>query len=120
MRPLKERFTTQFYKHKNNVVIKSTIKGGLDENYFSEGCNLHISYTNVTNFNSLGEEINFGTRIAKPVNFTYAAIKHYYTKSLEEYANKIRRGDAFVFKRWDYKRQLNRIKYYFIYNKRTK
>ena len=45
---------------------------------------------NVTNCNSQGDIIKYDSG-TNPMNHTYAAIKHYYTKSVEEYVNKTRR-----------------------------
>ena len=118
-RPLQERFTTPLYDHGNNGVIKSTIKGGLGFNYWEKGCTPHTSVlTNVTSCTSFGEVIPFNSWYYK-ANFTYAALKHYYSKTVEEYANKSARGDALNIIKWDENQKRNKIENYFIYNKRT-
>ena len=118
-RPLQERFTTPLYHHKNNKVIKSTIRGGLNFNYWEKGCNPHTSkLTNVISCTSSGEIIGYSDMSYKP-NFTNARLKHYYSKTVEEYANKSARGDAFVIKKWDENQKKRKIENYFLYNKRT-
>ena len=119
-RTLQERFTTALYKHPNNAYIKTTVRGGLPVNYWSVNCTPHTSKMNVTSCNSAGEKIPSGTGHTK-VNFTYAALKHYYTKSTEEYLTKSNRGSVFYGKvNWDQKRKKMKFNYYFMYNKKTK
>ena len=50
----------------------------------------------------------------------YARLKHYYTKSTEEYANKSKRGSAANVVKWDEKRKKYKYNLYFLYNKKTK
>jgi hypothetical protein len=118
-RTLQERFTTALYTHPNNAYIKSTVRGGLPINYWSVNCTPHTSLMNVTNCNSAGEKIKYRTGHTK-VNFTYAALKHYYSKSTEEYAIKSSRGSVYYGKvNWDLNRKKMKIHYYFMYNKKT-
>ena len=120
-KPIQERFTTALYKHPNNAFIKSTVRGGLPVNYWSVNCTPHNSRMNVTNCDSTGKKIRYNQYIVK-ANFTYAALKHYYTKSTEEYVIKSKRGSAYHFKKinWNQRRKLEKFHYYFIYNKKTK
>ena len=46
---------------------------------------------NVTNCNSQGDIIKYDMGENKPVNYTFAVLKHYYTKSVEEYAQKTKK-----------------------------
>ena len=118
-RPLQERFTKPLYDHGNNDVIKSTIRGGLNYNYWEKGCTPHTSViTNATSCTSYGKIIEYKAG-SYPKNFTYAALKHYYSKTVEEYAVKSKRGDAFSFVKWDENRKRYKINNYFKYNKRT-
>ena len=65
-------------------------------------------------------KIDSKTPFNKPPNYDEAYIKHYATKSLEEYYEKTRRGRA------DMKIELNegylrnKFEYYFVINKKTK
>ena len=70
---------------------------------------------NVTNCNSEGKIIPHNSGMS-PMNHTYAAIKHYYTKSVEEFVNKTRRGDSFVYKGYNDFWKRKRMKVYFGYN----
>ena len=114
-RPVQERFTTPLYNHPSNNMVKSTVKGGLKHNYWRIQCNVHTSRMNVTSCNSQGNIIPYYSG-ASEINHTYAAIKHYYTKSVEEYVNKTKRGDSFVFKGYNDYWKRKRIKLYFGYN----
>ena len=53
-------------------------------------------------------------------NFTYAYLKHYYTKSAEEYFIKSSRGSASNKVVWNQNRKLFKFKLFFYYNKKTK
>jgi hypothetical protein len=59
--------------------------------------------------------------INKPVTFKYAYLKHYYTKSVEEYWHKTKRGEAFYTNIvYNEKRKRKKMKRYFTYNIKTK
>jgi hypothetical protein len=118
-RTLEERFTTPLYKSYSNIWSKVTVMGGIKENYWSIGCTPHTSKFNVTNCDSTGNIVGFGQLSTKP-NFTYAALKHYYTKTAEEYFIKSSRGSAFNKVTWDKNRKLFKYKLFFSYNKKTK
>ena len=118
-RPLQERFTKPLYDQYNNIVIKSTVRGGLDKNYWSIGCTPHTSHANYTSCNSLGEVIDYNAGVNKPANHVYARLKHYYSKSLEEYVIKSKRGDAFIPAFWNEGRKRQKLRHYFGYNNWT-
>ena len=69
--------------------------------------------------NSAGREIDYKAGYTG-VNFTYAALKHYYTKSTEEYLKKSMRGCADHNVTWDNGTKKFKYNLYFVYNKRTK
>ena len=119
-RPLQVRFTKPCYKCYNNMVIKSTVRGGLDKNYWAIGCTPHTSHANYTSCNSLGEVIHHKSGVVKPPIFLYARLKHYYSKSLQEYVNKSKRGDAFIPTYWNQGRKMQKFRHYFLYSNRTK
>ena len=107
-RPLKERFTTPLYKHPNNAVIKTIVRGGLPVNYWEVGFTPHTSHMNVTSCNCRGERLK-PEGWYTPFKFKYAALRHYYTKSTEEYLNKCTRGEAPFSTVWDESRKKNEI-----------
>ena len=120
-RTIKERFKNPLLNFSNNSVIKSTVKGGLKENYWKKTRGSHSSIMNYTSCNSLGEIIRFDAYTNIPFNYTYAALKHYYTKSVEEYCNKIKRGEAFYKNIYfNTERKINKMNRYFDINKMTK
>ena len=118
-RTLEERFTTPLYRSYGNIWTKVTVRGGIDQNYWSIGCNPHTSKFNVASCDSTGKNVWFGKAAIKP-NFTYAALKHYYTKTAEEYVIKSSRGSAFNKVNWDNNRKLYKFRLFFSYNKKTK
>ena len=118
-RTLEERFTTPLYQHRNNRWTKVTVRGGINKNYWSIGCTPHTSQFNVTNCNSAGNIMRFNRGSIKP-NFTYAYLKHYYTKTAEEYFIKSSRGSAFNKVVWNQNRKLFKFRLFFVYNKKTK
>ena len=118
-RPLEERFTNALYKHHSNVWLKVTVRGGLKTNYWSVKCSPHTSGSNYPACNSAGKKIPYWTGYARP-NFTYAAMKHYYTKSTEEYLIKSSRGSATNKVSWNKRRKKFKYNLYFYYNKKTK
>ena len=76
---------------------------------------------NYRSCNSLGKMISYDSYTNIPFNVYNAILKHYYTKSVEEYCNKTKRGEAFYFNiSFDYKRKIDKINRYFSYNKKTK
>ena len=119
-RSLEERFTTPLYNHRSNNVIKITVRGGLKINYWSIGCCVHSSQMKCNSCNSAGDLIDYKTIINNPPNYQYAKLKHYYTKSTEEYLIKSSKGSASNDVHWDEKRKKYKYKLYFYYNKRTK
>jgi len=118
-RTLQERFKKALYHHPSNRWLKVTVRGGLKTNYWSKKCTPHTSHSNYPSCNSEGKKMKSGSGAKKP-NFYYAALKHYYTKSTEEYLIKSMRGSAFSRARWSNKRKKYKYKLYFYYNKRTK
>ena len=86
-RPVQERFTTPLYNNYSRV-IKSTVRGRLKINYWKKSSGSHSSIMKYISCNSEGKIIKYYSFINEPVNYKYAALKHYYTKSVEEFCNK--------------------------------
>ena len=74
---------------------------------------------NVTSCNCRGERLKPEDWVT-PFKFQYVALRHYYTKSTEEYLNKCIRGEGPFKPAWDESRKKIKFNYYFMYNKRTK
>ena len=112
-RPLQKRFTE----------IESIGNNNKYRNIFSNGKSIlrgHIGNINITNFHCLSKNLNscdgFGNIIKSnfiKFDFKYHYFKHYYCKSLEEFVEKIKKGDV-------YKGTINsKLIRYFKYNKIT-
>ena len=96
------------------------MRGRLKENYWKISSGAHSSKMNYISCNSNGEIIKYNSYINYPLDYTYAALKHYYTKSLEEYCNKTKRGEAF-YKNilFNNERKITKMNRYFKINKLT-
>ena len=120
-RPVQKRFTTPLLNYTKNYVIKSTVKGKLKDNYWKKSQCAHTSLMNCINCNSNGEIIKYNAGRNYKYNYTYAVLKHYYTKSVEEFYNKIKRGEAFYKNiSLNERRIISKIRKYFEINKKTK
>lgn len=96
-KPLKERFTYPLplnlcvqYQFPENAHIKSIVKGGINVVFYG---NPHIPSTPLRCCNANGVQVD--NRPWQNIDYTNAHIKHYVTKSLEEWCtNKMARGTA--------------------------
>ena len=118
-RSLVERFTKALYRHPSNKWLKVTVRGSLPTNYWSVQCTPHTSHSKYPSCNSAGTPMRYGSGAKKP-NFAYARMRHYYTKSTEEYLIKSSRGSAFSRVHWSKRRKKFKYQLYFYYNKKTK
>ena len=119
-KPVQERFTIQVPEYSANIHIKSLVRGNLPTNYWKNMINPHTSNNDYICCLATGEKVDSRTPFNKPPNYEEAYIKHFDTKSLEEFLEKARRG------RSDKKIKINegfwrhKFTYYFIINKKTK
>ena len=120
-RSVQERFTSPLYNHPFNNIVKSTVRGGLKENYWKKSFCAHSSAMRYISCNSSGNRVSHSSFNITPFNHTYAFLKHYYTKSVQEYCHKTERGEAFYPNiKFNYFRKKQRIDRYFQYNIKTK
>ena len=117
-RTVQERFTKPLRRHGSNGFVKTTVRGGLTPNYWSVKCGIHTSSFKCYACNSAGKKVSYKAQAIWP-SFKYARLKHYYTKSTEEYANKCSRGSASSKVRWTKRRKKFKYRLYFTYNKKT-
>lgn len=117
-RSLKERFTHQSLKHSQG---KSFVRGNIENLIIPTS---HMPGINIFHFcNSNGELIYpnnfFENKFEKKPK---AYIKHYYTKTVEEFCDKLKKGDAHFHKNHiEYKESIKqRINIFFSLNKITK
>ena len=81
--------------------------------------NPHTSKVRYLTCNTLGQKIKFDTPF-NPPNYDFAYIKHFSTKTIEEFCNKVRRGYVsrdFKLTKSNWAKRFNN---FFLLNKKTK
>ena len=92
-RTLLERFTKPNYKCKINMFVKSIVKGGLNKTIYYSNTSNHVPDKNLSICDSMGRLVTkYNNYSVFPPVFNYGFIKHFSTKSAEEYVQKIKRG----------------------------
>jgi len=91
-KPVQERFTTPSYRCVLNNHIKTTVRGNLPTNYWVNATNPHTGENNYNCCSSSGKQISKTSPYNEPYDYEYGYIKHYRTKSIEEYIKKVKRG----------------------------
>ena len=119
-KPVQERFTEPLFNDSANNVIKSTVRGNLKTNYWENMQNPHTSDNNYISCNSLGDKIDSRSIGNIPPTFKNAYLKHYATKTIEEYCEKIKRGRSDLKVTYDDKTMKEYFDYFFTRNKITK
>ena len=120
-RSVQERFVSPLYNHPFNNIVKSTVRGGLKENYWKRSLCAHTSLMKYISCNSLGNIISHSSFRIRPFNHKFAFLKHYYTKTVQEYCQKTKRGEAFYPNiKFNIYRKKKRIDRFFQYNIKTK
>ena len=116
-RTLVERFTTPNFRERDNIYVKSIVRGGLNKTIFLPNKSNHIPEKNLTICNSKGNIININNSFAiSPPIFDNGYLKHFVTKTAEEFCEKIIRGHP----RNVGFNPKERIKLFFNYNKFSK
>ena len=88
---VQERFTTPLVNHSR--IVKSVVRGNLNVNYWDKATNAHTSKYGFQSCNPSGKIIDpTSVFIDAPNNTTF--LKHYITKTIEEYINKINKGSV--------------------------
>ena len=118
--PVQKRFTTPIYNFFRNKLIKSTVRGNLKINYWRGMNNPHSSNKNITTCNSMGKIIDPKKYYSSPFNYKFSCLKHYSTKTIEEYCNKSKRGRSDILVKLNKKTLKSYFKYFFKLNKKTK
>ena len=119
-KPIQERFTTPLINDTENKHIKSTVRGHLKNNYWSKMWNPHSSTGNYASCTATGSKTDSNSPFHTPPNFEGAFIKHYATKTIEEFLGKIRRGRSDLKVTFNKELWKDRINYFFGRNKKTK
>ena len=92
-RTLVERFTTPKYTYKLNRFVKSIARGNLTQATFSRKDSPHQLNQNLRICNSIGKRPKYYMDSVYPPIYKYAYLKHFRTKTAEEYIDKIKRGN---------------------------
>ena len=113
--PVQKRFKTPSFSCVLNNHVKTTVRGNLLTNYWVNATNPHTGENNYNCCSSSGKQISKNSPYNQPYDYEYGYIKHYRTKTIEEYINKIKRGkpDGHVSNEY-------MITMFFYSNKRTK
>ena len=118
-KPLQERFTTKSNDKEINRHIKPIVKGNLTINYWRTAMTIHSSSENFIACSSSGKRVNTHYFKMFP-DYSCAHLKHYLTKTIQEFCNKIKRGPATHTLRYStdvLKKMFNK---FFSINKKTK
>ena len=115
-KPVQERFKTPLYSNIKNKVVKLTVKGNLPTNFWKGAYTPHFGVNNYSCCDLSGKHIPKSYKYNPHYDYIYGELKHYRTKTIEEYIKKIKKG------RVSSNKQLIRkmISIFFITNKRTK
>ena len=117
-RKVLERFTTPNYLNKDNVHVKSIVRGNLDKIIFYNNTSHHVPSKDLSICNSKGNLIKqekYNPFAISPPIFDYGYLKHFTTKTAEEYCVKIKRGNNRG-QKFDLKERVN---LFFYHNKFT-
>ena len=90
-KPLQDRFSSSLNISK---VIKSIARGNLERNYWEKATNVHTSFYPFQCCYPSGKIITINSRFSECGEEKYAFLKHYNTKTIEEYIIKIKKGRA--------------------------
>ena len=113
-RTLLERFPVPKYNLIDNTIVKSIVRGGLNKTIFYPKKSNHVPDANLKICNSIGTILTrYNPFSVSPPIYKYGALKHFTTKTAEEYANKTRRGGN---RNIAYKPE-DRVKLFFRFNK---
>ena len=118
-KPVQERFTTSLPNELTNQHIKSTVRGHLKKNYWRGMQNPHTSYNDHISCIPTGEKTDSKSPFHNPPNYDCAYIKHYATKTLEEYLKKIKKGRPDLKVEFDENMWKLKFAYFFTMNKKT-
>ena len=114
-KPVQERFTTPLFNNELNNHVKTTVRGNLSTNYWKGTWNPHSGVNHYICCGSSGKKISSISPWNKPYDYSFGYIKHYRTKTIEEYLNKMKKGKPDANMNYDYM-----VKMFFLTNKKTK
>lgn len=113
--PVQKRFIRPLFHNSLNAHVKSIVRGNLSTNYWEGAFTPHSGTNNYNCCSPSGKKISSISPQIRPY-YKYGYLKHYRTKTIEEYINKIKRGRADI-DEIDYKEY---VEIFFKINKKTK
>ena len=116
-RTLSQRFPKRHKKWKTKLGIIEGIKSILKGNIDIEISNIHILNPKLLSCDGFGKIQEVHSIYTYNADFYYYYIDHYFSKSTEEFVNKLMRGSAI--NGYNRKYCLSRISIYFLYNEVT-
>ena len=102
-RSLNKRFTQPLYNSESNRFVKSIIKGNLNWNPWSYDQTSHRPKHQLRTCDSNGNRVKTYNDVIKPPRLNKIYIKHFVTKTAEEFIEKIKRGhpsQTLLLKNW--------------------
>ena len=118
-RPLNERFTEQAnILAKANTVTKVIIRGNLENYSLRKNYGPHELFYSNRSCDSNGK-IRLGVHV-NPPEYKTSILNHYFTKTINEFCRKIKRGHAYYNLTYDNKLFFRTFNMFFRYNKKTK
>ena len=91
---VQERFTKPLLNISVNNHVKSTVRGNLPTNYWIGITNPHSGLNNYNCCDPSGIQISSKSPYNKRYNYNFGYLKHYRTKTIEEFVNKMKKGRA--------------------------
>ena len=92
-RTLLERFPIPNYDVLDNIMVKTIVRGNLTKTIFNPQKPIHIPDKNLSICNSIGDIFrDYNLYSVHPPVYKYGYLKHFITKTAEEYVNKTYRG----------------------------
>jgi hypothetical protein len=97
------------------IMVKSILRGRIEHQHMS---NNHVTRINRMGCDGFGIKVNLSTIYRSKPDYSINYFDHYFTKSAEEYINKLKKGDVFWGKKGK-KLEIGYIFFYFAINKIT-
>lgn len=91
-----QRFTEPLYNSEDNRFFKSIVRGNIRFNPWTKSVSCHRPQRARRTCDSYGNRAKTFNDVLKPPKLDFAYIKHFSTKTAEEFAQRVKRGHPFV------------------------